>query len=125
MTARPRPRATAAPRPAPRRRPEARPAPRSRRRPALRLRARVLWLPVITLLLGGIVWVNVAKLQLTRQTSAVVERQNVVQSENIRLNARLQQQSGAVQQLAQDRLGMESPASAQTQFLRVPAITPR
>ncbi|MFN8109768.1 MAG: hypothetical protein U0Y82_07970 [Thermoleophilia bacterium] len=63
-------------------------------------------LPAITLLLGGIVWINVAKLQLTRQSQAVTVRANQLQSENIRLNAQVGEQGGLIPRLAQKRLGM-------------------
>jgi hypothetical protein len=82
-----------------------------------------LWIPLVAMLLGGIVWVNVAKLQLTTQTSRVVERANQVQSETIRLNAALQQRNAEVRDEARRRLGM-IPSSNQTVWLKAPDPAP-
>jgi hypothetical protein len=133
VTARARSAAAARPRaataPAPRRAPRpapARPAPTRRRsatgaarlrRPRLRLGLGLI--PLGALLLGGIVWVNVAKLQLTTQTSAVVERAQRAEAESIRLEAQLGQRNGVVVSRAQDRLGMILPGDEVT-FLDPP-----
>lgn len=124
MTARAR-REAAAPAATPRRAPggAARTAPRPRpvrrtasaRRP--RFRMGVLWIPVIAVLLGGIVWVNVAKLQMTTTTSRVVDRAQRVEAETVRLRARLGQRNAVVIDRAQDRLDMRIPAEGDVEFL--------
>ena len=131
----PRPRA---PRPdeAPRRRqpaPERRPRSQSRSRSQHRRRTRTLprvrggwlWLPIVTLALGGIVWINVARLQLTRQTSDVITRAAVIDAQNARLADQLERQSAAIENLASARLGMTRATDGQISFLQVPKIPER
>lgn len=125
-TARPRPRTREEePRTRPR---QARPAPRSAPRPRTvpRPRGIALWIPAVAILLGGIVWVNVARLQLTDQTSKVIERSNAVRSEMLRMDARFNQQRASVQEQARARLGMDQPGEGfAQQFLPVPEIPVR
>lgn len=136
MTARARANATATARPRPRPREEeprtrprqARPAPRSAPRPRAIARPRgiAVWIPAVAILLGGIVWVNVARLQLTDQTSRVIERSNAVRSEMLRMDARFNQQRASVQEQARTRLGMDQPGDENAQqFLPVPNIPAR
>ncbi|MCC6832217.1 MAG: hypothetical protein IT200_12795 [Thermoleophilia bacterium] len=133
MTARARGAAAARPRPrtreeAPRPRPRQVPAPRAaaRRRPVARPRGIALWIPAVAILLGGIVWVNVARLQLTDQTSRVIERSSAVRSEMLRLEAKFNQQNASVQEQARTRLRMDQPASdGDVKFLSVPSIPTR
>ncbi len=101
-------------------------APAARRRPVARPRGIAMWIPAVAILLGGIVWVNVARLQLTDQTSRVIERSNAVRSETLRLEAKFNQQNASVQEQARNRLGMDQPASdGDVKFLSVPPIPTR
>jgi hypothetical protein len=112
-TAAPRPRHETRPRPAaPRPRPRAVPR---RARPALRLGPLVI--PLIALVLGGIVWVNVAKLSLTNETGKVIERARVVEGQTARLKSDLEQRDAAVRRNAQVALGMVSPESDSVTYL--------
>jgi len=92
--------------------------PRSRPRvvpPRSRTRAHLLLLiPLAALLLGGIVWVNVAKLSLTTQTTEVVERARAVEAENSRLEGKRAAQEGQIQNLARKRGMTEVPSDATT-----------
>jgi hypothetical protein len=118
-----RPRAAApAEAPRPRRAPSRRAAPRARaaRAPRARIRLGLLLVPLIALLLGGVVWVNVAKLALTTETGRVVDRARSVEAETVRLKGRLEQQDGAVNARARDQLGMVDPPSQSLVILDVP-----
>jgi hypothetical protein len=108
--------------PAPARpRPRARPRPTgprvagARRRPRARLGR--LAIPLIALLLGGIVWVNVAKLTLTHETGRVIEQARSVEAETARLKSRYEQRNATVISRAEKRLGMVSPPSDQVTYL--------
>jgi cell division protein FtsL len=116
-SAEPRRRAAPAPRPRPRPRPVPRAAPRRAARPRARVRLGRLVIPVIALVLGGIVFVNVAKLTLTNQTGQVIERARSVESETARLQSALEQRNARVRQNAQRRLGMESPGGDSVTYL--------
>lgn len=113
---------------APSRAPERRRAPEARGRAAspvpsagtiaaMRRRAGLVWIPVIAALLGGIVWVNVAKLRVTRQTSAVVQQSQRVEEESRRLAARLGKSDGSVGTRAEARLNMRLPAEGEVKPL--------
>ena len=99
--------------PRPRTRPRAVAAPRSR----TRLRMGPLVIPLIALVLGGIVWVNVAKLALTNETGKVIERSRVVEGQTARLKSDLEQRDAAVRRNAQLTLGMVSPAPDSVTYL--------
>jgi hypothetical protein len=108
----------ARPRPAePRLRPH-RPAAARRRQaaPRAKLRLRPIVIPLIALLLGGIVWINVARLQLTTETSKVIERSRAVQQEVVLNNAKLAQSNARVQDEARRRYGMV-PADTGSEYL--------
>lgn len=101
-------------------RPEERRAPRPRPRavpPRARLRAGPLVIPLIALVLGGIVWVNVAKLALTNETGKVIERARVVEGQTARLKSDLEQRDAAVRRNAQAKLGMVSPEPDSVTYL--------
>ena len=70
---------------------------RSPRRRAARAPGARLVIPLIALVLGGIVLVNVAKLSLTNQTGQVIERARSVEAETARLksHARAARRPGA------------------------------
>jgi hypothetical protein len=110
----------AAPRTAPAT-PRARPRPAGPRSARARPRARVRWgrlaIPLIALVLGGIVWVNVAKLTLTHETGQVIERARGVESETARLKSRFEQRNATVIARAEKRLGMVSPPSDAVTYL--------
>ena len=109
-----------APRPArPAARPRALPGSRARRA-APSLRARHVVVPLVALLLGGIVWINVARLNLATETSGVVERSRDVQFETARLQAQLDQRNGAVVDRARRDLGMVPSPSEGVSYIDIP-----
>lgn len=109
----------------------ARPRPRPRvihsRQPNLRERlhldgVRLAWvvIPLIALLLGGVVFVNVQRLNLTTQTAQTVDMYNQAQADILRLRAVLAQKDGQVVERAATRLGMvQAPGSGLT-YVSVP-----
>lgn len=110
--------ATARPRPEERRVAPAHPRPRAvPRRPRSRLRTGPLLIPLIAVVLGGIVWVNVAKLALTNETGKVIERARVVEGQTARLKSDLEQRDAAVRRNAQVKLGMVSPEPDSVTYL--------
>ena len=90
-------------------------------RPRLRLRPRVrlgpLVIPIIALVLGGIVWVNVAKLALTNETGKVMERSRAVEAQTARLQSQLDQLDARVRENAMKRLGMVMPSGDSVTYL--------
>jgi hypothetical protein len=117
-------RAAARTAPAPARpRPRARPASRAGRPRTARARRRTrvrlgrLTIPVVALVLGGIVWINVAKLTLTHETGRVIERARSVEAETARLKSRFEQRNATVIARAEKRLGMVSPPSSEVAYL--------
>ncbi len=64
---------------------------------------------------------NVAKLALTTETGRVVDRARSVEAQNVQLKGRLEQQGGAVNARARERLGMVDPPSQSLVILDVPA----
>lgn len=102
---------TAAPLPRPRQRPRG-PASTRRRRPA-RSRASGRTFPrglallgLVAVLLGGIVWINVAKLDLATETGRVIDQSRAVQVETVTLRGQLERRDGQVQTRAEEQLGM-------------------
>ena len=121
--ARPRTRPAPAPDPRPRRpAPPPRAYPRSR--PSVRLRSAPVLIPLIALVLGGIVWVNVAKLALTNRTGQVIERARSVESETARLKATLEAKNAAVRLNAQTKLGMREPEPGAVGYLDPKPVSP-
>ena len=124
---RPRSRPAAAPAPRPRRAAPAAPRPRPRPRAVTtqaRLRSAWVVIPLIAVILGGIVFVNVAKLSLTNRTSQVIERARSVESETARLKATLDAKDAAVRASAQERLGMVEPALGEARYLDPRPVAP-
>jgi hypothetical protein len=114
------PRTAPAPaRPRPRARPAARPARSRSTRGGRRARVRLgrLAIPLIALVLGGIVWINVAKLTLTHETGQVIEQARSVEAETARLKSRFEQRNATVIARAEKRLGMVSPPSSEVTYL--------
>ena len=74
-------------------------------------------IPLVALVLGGIVWVNVAKLTVTHQTGAVIEKARAVEAETARLKSRFEQRNATVIARAEKRLGMVSPPSSEVTYL--------
>ncbi len=107
--------------PRPSARPQARPRPRPRAvaRPRRRSRVRLgpLVIPIIALVLGGIVWVNVAKLALTNDTGKVMERSRGVEAQTARLQSQLDQLDARVRENAMKRLGMVMPSGDSVTYL--------
>lgn len=97
------------------------------RKPTLRERLhldgiRVAWvlIPLIALLLGGVVFVNVQRLNLTTQTGRTVDMYNQAQADILRLRAVLAEKDGQVVDQAVKRLGMvQAPGSGLT-YVSVP-----
>jgi hypothetical protein len=80
-------------------------------------------IPLIALVLGGIVLVNVAKLSLTNRTGQVIERARSVEAETARLKSSLERRDASVMRDAQRRLGMVAPPSDGVTYLD-PAAAP-
>lgn len=77
-------------------------------------------IPLAAILLGGVVWVNVARLNLTTQTGHTVDMYRQTQSDILRLRANLAQRDGEVVDQAAKRLGMvQTPGSGLT-YITVP-----
>jgi len=76
-----------------------------------------LAIPLIALVLGGIVWINVAKLTLTHETGQVIERARSVEAETARLKSRFEQRNATVIARAEKRLGMVDPPSGSVTYL--------
>lgn len=109
--------------PAPRSRPRPRPAPRTRPRPPAARRAPrqfptgLILLPLIALLLGGIVWINVAKLDLATETGRVIEQSRAIQVETVTLRGQLERQDVLVTSRAEEQLGMEAAPGESITYL--------
>ncbi len=120
-----------APGPAPRPRPRLVPPP-SRRSRVQRLQlhgVRLAWvaIPLIAILLGGVVWVNVARLNLTTQTGRTVDMYDQSQSDILKLRAKLAQKDGQVVAQAAKRLGMVQAPGIGLTYVSVPTearVTP-
>lgn len=83
---------------------------------------RLAWvlIPLIALLLGGVVFVNVQRLNLTTQTGRTVDMYNQAQADILRLRAALAEKDGQVVDQAVKRLGMvQAPGSGLT-YVSVP-----
>ncbi len=83
---------------------------------------RLVWVlvPLIALLLGGVVFVNVQRLNLTTQTGRTVDMYNQAQADILRLRAVLAEKDGQVVDQAVKRLGMvQAPGNGLT-YVSVP-----
>jgi hypothetical protein len=101
-----------APRPSgparPRTRPKAVPAARKRRRPRIRLGLAVI--PLVAILFAGVVWVNAAKLSVTKRQGQIARQMTAVQEQLMLLTAQQAQEDQTVKQTAEN-LGMIRPGS--------------
>jgi hypothetical protein len=79
-----------------------------------------LVIPLIALLLGGIVWVNVAKLSLTDRTGTAIERSRSIEGETARLASTLQSRESSIRRNAEKRLGMVAPPDDGVTYLTPP-----
>ncbi len=113
-----------APAPAPRPRPRlVPPPPRRSRVQRLQLHGvRLAWvaIPLIAILLGGVVWVNVARLNLTTQTGRTVDMYDQSQSDILKLRAKLAEKDGQVVAQAAKRLGMVQAPGIGLTYVSVP-----
>ncbi len=112
-----------APAPAPRPRPRLVPPPSRNRVQRLQLHGvRLAWvaIPLIAILLGGVVWVNVARLNLTTQTGRTVDMYDQSQSDILKLRAKLAEKDGQVVAQAAKRLGMVQPPGIGLTYVSVP-----
>lgn len=116
-------RPAARPAPAPRPKPRLVPPPDRGRFARLQLHGvRLAWIviPLFAILLGGVVWVNVARLNLTTQTGRTVDMYDQVQGDILKLRAKLAEKDGQVVDQAAKRLGMiQAPGSGLT-YVTVP-----
>ena len=103
--------------PRPQERPRSRPRPRAVAGRRTRVRLGPLVIPIIALVLGGIVWVNVAKLALTNETGKVMERARTVEAQTARLQSQLDQLDARVRDNAQKRLGLQLPSGDSVTYL--------
>jgi hypothetical protein len=71
-------------------------------------------------MLGGIVWINVSKLGLTTQTSALVQETRQVEGETVLLNAELGQRDNEVTARAKAELGMIDAPGKDVIYLAAP-----
>ena len=117
--------------PAPHHAPPVRPKPRLVPPPATRSRrfqraqlhgVRLAWvvIPFIAILLGGVVWVNVARLNLTTQTGHTVDMYDQVQADVLILRSKLAQKDGQVVDQAATRLGMVQAPGTGLTYVTVP-----
>jgi hypothetical protein len=91
--------------------------------PPSRARLRILLIPLVAVVLGGIVWLNVAKLAVTTETTRVVEKARATEAQISELQGRLAQQEAEVMRRARQRGFTERPSDANT-FLQGARTTP-
>jgi hypothetical protein len=65
-------------------------------------------------MLGGIVWLNVAKLAVTTETTRVVERARAAEAQISQMQGKMAQQEAAVVNTARKRGFTERPSDANT-----------
>jgi cell division protein FtsL len=120
--------AVAAPAPARRRRSASRPAARSTpaRRPATRSSAGllngVIWIAALAVVLGGVVALNVAVLQLNVRLDRLVQEQADLRAGNAALSAQLSSVGAPphVASVAHRKLGLVPAAPEQTEYVQLP-----
>ncbi|HLE44459.1 MAG TPA: hypothetical protein VJB36_10620 [Methylomirabilota bacterium] len=90
----------------------------------MRAPLRLLLIPVALLVLGGIVWINVAKLGVTRETAEIVKQNQSLEAQIAQLDARLADLRSKVYTGA-EASGMVLPTSDKTTRLQGGAATIR
>ncbi len=81
-------------------------------------------MPGLAVLLGGIVFLNVATLRLSTRSSLTLQRTSEAQSEIVNLNQALQQTDAQVRNAASRQLGMRQEVASQVTILSAPSPTP-
>lgn len=104
-------------RPRPRTRPKAVPAARRRRRVRFRLRLGLAVIPFVAVLFGGVVWLNAAKLTITKQQGQVARSTILVQQELSNLRSQQAQSDARVIKWA-ELAGMSQPKSGDWTYLQ-------
>ncbi len=94
----------------PRTTPQAVPASRRRGRPRIRLRLGLTVIPLLAVLFAGVVWLNSAKLAITKKQGQVARSTVLVREELSALKSRQAQSDGAVRKAAEE-MGMIQPKS--------------
>ncbi len=106
----------------PARRPDERPRPRpqavpaARRRPRIRVRLGLAVIPVVAILFAGVVWLNSAKLALTKQQGQVARSSVLVREELSALKSQQAQSDSRVTKAA-ELMGMIQPTSGDWTYL--------
>ena len=112
---------TAVAAPAPARRPRPRPVPRTKQRAARRpaLLGGIVWIVVVAALLGGIVALNVAVLQLNQRLERANDRAVELRAANLALNGQLSSAGSAPQvvAVAQRQLGLVPASPDETAYV--------
>lgn len=103
-------------RPRPRPRPQAVPAARRRRRARFRLRLGLAVIPVMAVLFGGVVWLNSAKLGVTKRQGQVARQTVLVRGEVSALKSQQAQSDSTVRKRA-EQMGMIQPKSDDWTYL--------
>jgi hypothetical protein len=114
---------------APARRPARRARPKARSRPKARARTRpgllggIVWIVVLAALLGGVVALNVAVLQLNVRLQEANARKADVRAQNVALAGRLSSAGSAPQvaSAAEQKLGLVPAAPDQTTYVDLAA----
>lgn len=118
--------ARVAPRPAARPRAARRPdlhLTRRRRRARVRIRLGLLTIPLLALLFSGVIYVNAAELELTKQQGQVARHTAEVQDQIARLRVTQSEMDVNVRARA-DRMGMYRPASGDLRYITVRGTAP-
>ena len=105
------------PRPRPAPRPKTRTKPRAARRPALL--GGIVWIVVVAALLGGIVALNVAVLQLNQRLERANDQAVELRAANLALNGQLSSAGSAPQvvSVAQGQLGLVPASPDETAYV--------
>lgn len=114
-------RGAAAPRPAPAHAPRPRSRPRAvtatRRRRRTRLRLGLAVIPLVALLFGGVVYLNAAKLSVTKRQGQVARQMTAVQEQLVQLKA-AQARADTDTIATAEKLGMIKPSSGDWTYVR-------
>jgi cell division protein FtsL len=99
--------------------PRPRPRPRAERRP--RVASGVIWIAVIGVLLAGVVFMNVAVLQLNIRLDQLGRDRARLRADNAQLASELSsaQAAARIQALAQKELGVQPALAQETTYVRL------